>query len=710
MKNFKNKESLKFSDEEVLDFIKYKKTVSFLTIAKYLKISPNQNKHLTNILNNLIAKKEIERLKNNDYVKINLITETEAPISITSKRLGFIDFINPINGEKNSAFLPPFQLYGVLDKDLLKVSIFSYEDNEKRTLYKANIIQNLEHSMKSIVGFIEFINNKPIFKAFDDKNKAKFCFINISNIPNKIKQTDLVKCSILKPNYDNVVILFDEIISNINEKDYVIKKIIANNDVNPIFADKILQEATIIPQEVSDTEITKRKDLRNLLTVTIDGLDTKDFDDAISCYTLPNGNYKLFIHIADVSYYVKENSEIDKEALQRGTSIYLPGKVIPMLPFELSNGICSLNPNAIRCCITLELEIDKNGNNISENIYPSVICSDYRLTYNEVNDYFDNKITIPTNISSLLDNAKSLSKILRTKKIDEGYVDFEIEESKVLMNNDEVVNIVIQKDGESEKLIEDFMVRANETVASLMLSKKLPSIYRIHEQPDFDKLLALQNLINYVGLKNINVPFDGNPKSFSSMIEKIKQYKFDDYIKMFLLRTMKKAFYSVENIGHFGLASKAYSHFTSPIRRYPDLLIHRLIRKYLFEHNVDETKFDEERKNIEKIAMLNSESEKIAMTVERDIVDVRKSQFFEKFINKKFEATLVSLEKFGAFFNIEEYQTSTLVRFEDMNSDIVKISDFIAKGKNIELKVGNKYQILIDSIDKEKGNINAKLV
>ena len=345
-------------------------------------------------------------------------------------------------------------------------------------------------------------------------------------------------------------------------------------------------------------------------TVTIDGLDTKDFDDAISCYKI-NDNYKLFIHIADVSYYVTEGSEIDKEALLRGTSIYLPNKVIPMLPFELSNGICSLNPNEIRNCITLELEIDKLGNTIKSDIYESVIKSNYRLTYNEVNDFLDNKInSLPQEIKENIFHAYELSKIILKCKEQEGYIDFEIEEPKLVMDNLDVIDIEVLKEGKAEKLIEAFMVKANETVATMMEKHNLPSIYRVHDKPSDEKLFALQELLSFSKL-NVNVPFDGNPKSFANMVLKLKEIDFSDYIKSALLRTMQKAIYSTKNIGHFGLGSKAYSHFTSPIRRYPDLILHRLIRKFIFNKKFDVNKYDEYENQIALVALSNSNSEKM---------------------------------------------------------------------------------------------------
>lgn len=713
IKNFKNKNNNpKINEEQVLKCIRESDGITFIEIAKKLRIPAFLNFELSEILNNYLSKKLIDTKSDEKYIAIYFLTKVQKEISITAKRLGFIDFEMQEESQTKvfSAFLAPFQLKAVLDKDLLLANIYYYYENGIKK-YKGDIIQILNHARKTIVGTIEKSANKLFFNAYDEKDRAKFEIINEKECPDITKlKNSLVSCEILKPNNKKVAIAYKNIIGNINDKEHVIKKIIAQNDVNVNFPQNLLEYVSSIPSFVSQEEINSRINLIDLMTVTIDGLDTKDFDDAISCYKNEKNNWKLFIHIADVSYYVKENDLIDNEALLRGTSIYLPDRVIPMLPVELSNGICSLNPNEVRACITLELEIDKQGNNISYKIYPSVIKSNYRLTYNEVNDFYSNIKSVPDDVANMLLHARDLAKIIRSKKISEGYVDFEIQESKVIMEGTKVVDIKVKEEGESEKLIEDFMVRANETVAQMMTNLKIPSIYRIHEKPSPEKLTLLQELFNFCGFKDVKVPYDGEPKSFGEMIAKLKEHKFDDFIKMALLRTMQKAIYSSNNIGHFGLASKAYSHFTSPIRRYPDLLLHRLIRTYIFEKKEITPDLSETLKQkISQIALMNSESEKNAMVVERSVVDVRKSEFFENLINKQFFATLVSIEKFGMFFNIDEYQTSVLVRFENLAIPTNKDNDFQASSKNKIYKAGNKYLITITSIDHEKGNVNATL-
>lgn len=703
--NFKTLDS-----NEILEFIQNNPLgLSFLEIVKKKKIHPTLNTKLSTILKNLVSQNKIEVKKNNDYAPIFYLKTVQNNVAITNKRLGFIEFED---GEINkSAILFPFEIRNLLDGDLIEAKMFYYYNENKEVLHKAKIEKLLDHKKKILVGkLIKNQKNFYVFEPLNDKDKGNIEILNKSQIPKSIKEDDIVEVSVLNPNNKNIAVAFNKILSNTKDFDYPFKKIFSENEINLDFNENVILESKSLPTEVNSDEISKRKDLRNLLTVTIDGLDTKDFDDAISCYILPNGNTKLFIHIADVSYYVKENGAIDKEALLRGTSIYLPDKVIPMLPFELSNGICSLNPNVDRCTITLELEIDKSGNNVEEKIYESIINSNYRLTYNEVNDYFENKIKLPIELEKLLNDSRNISKIIRNCKLQDGYVNFEIKEPKIIIKDNKVIGIKIREEGESENMIEDFMVRANETIASIMSKKNIPSIYRIHDKPSDEKLFELQELMKFANYKDVQVPFDGEPLSFAKMVNKIKEKGLSEYFKNAFLRTMQKAIYSSNNIGHFGLASKFYSHFTSPIRRYPDLLLHRLIKKYLFENKTfSDQEFEEISNQIENIANLNSLSEKTAMTVERNIVDIRKAEFFETLINKEFLATLVSIEKFGLFLNINEFQTSVLIRFENLNDEVVKISNFEAKGNKYNFKIGKDYCIKIESIEREKGNINAKL-
>ncbi|QJR44144.1 ribonuclease R [Mycoplasma miroungirhinis] len=694
--------------ENILKLLKNsQKPQDFIEIAKNLQISKRDNKELSKIIFELCDTHKIEKTQDGFYFYLDFIKSDTYNISISTKRLGFVDF-----DIDKSALLLPFQLNAILDGDLVDVEIYSYNQDNK-ILYRAYIKNIIEHKKQVIVGnFIKKQNDQIFFEAVDAKDSANF-FINV---PTKfyydLKQFVKVKVLAPRKNAKKVDLEFIEYIGKTDDKRIIEKKIIVQNNVDTNFSFEVLEEAKLLPKQITSQDYEGRKNLENLFTVTIDGNDTKDFDDAISCLKTDSG-YKLWVHIADVSHYVKENSFIDQEALKRGTSIYLPDKVIPMLPFELSNGICSINPQQLRAVLTLELDLDEFGLNTKYQIYPSIIKSNYRLTYDQVNDFYEGRFSFEnTETNQMLTIAKEISLLIRKQKLLEGYVDFEIIEPKIILNNEgDVIDIKLKQSGFSETMIEDFMVRANETVAKMMYDKKIPSIYRIHDLPSDEKLYNLQQILNFLNI-DIKVPFSGDSKEFAQMVLQLKEIKFDDFIKMYLLRTLQKAKYSEQNIGHFGLASKFYSHFTSPIRRYPDLLLHRLIRNYIF--NQTELKLEDKdtlSQKIHFISELNSDSENIALNVERNIVDLKKSEFFEKFVNTTIQATAISVEKFGIFFESPEYKTSILVRFEDMkNEEMIQVSNLEAKSKIRQILAGNNYSIRITEIDPLKGNISAIIV
>ncbi|QJG67017.1 ribonuclease R [Mycoplasma phocoenae] len=695
-------------EKQTLEILsKSQKPYSFIELVKKINLKPKFNSDYSTLLWKMADERKIEKTREGNYFALKKLTNDNFKISLTAKRLGFIDF-----EENKSALVLPFELKGVLDGDIVNADICSYMQNGVE-LYRGYVNFVKQRGKTTLIGqFVKgFKNNLMYFEASDEKDNTKYTF----NEPLKFEyKTDhFVKVSIDSVDLvkGRIPVSFIEYIGSVEAKGIIQKKIIAQNNVNEDFEPNVLETADLIPQEIRKEDYRDRKDITELLTVTIDGEDTKDFDDAISCEKLDNGTYKLWVHIADVSYYVKENDPIDSEALRRGTSIYLPDKVIPMLPFALSNGICSLNPGVERATLTLEMIIDQNGHTTHFDIYPAIIKSDYRLTYKQVNNYYDGNTELQETVNKLLNDAKELSEIIRKYKNEQGYVDFEISEPKIILKDDEVIDIEIKTPGFSESMIEDFMVRANETVATMMYKRKIPSIYRIHDIPSDEKLLNLQTLLNFLKI-NVKVPTSGKPADFAKAIQKIKEFQNDDFIKIFLLRTMQKAKYSEANIGHFGLASECYSHFTSPIRRYPDLLLHRLIRDYIFNNqSLNDEQKDELNEKVKQISISTSDTENVALVVERGVTDVRKAEFFQSFINKEFKATLITCEKFGIFFELDEYKTSVLVRYEEIENDnVIQLSTYEAKGKTKHFKVGETYRILITETDAIKGTVSAKIL
>ncbi len=350
-----------------------------------------------------------------------------------------------------------------------------------------------------------------------------------------------------------------------------------------------MAEVEKLPSEVKEEEMVGRRDLRDKTIFTIDGADTKDIDDAISLDMLENGNYSLGVHIADVSYYVKEGSEIYQEAMERGTSVYLADRVIPMLPHKLSNGICSLNEGVDRLAMSCVMEIDSKGNVVSYDIFESVIRSRKKMTYTDVNKIIEENI-IPEGYEPFADTLikmEELAQILRKHKVERGYIDFGIDESKIIVDETgKAIDIKLRNRGKGENLIEDFMIAANETVATCIYFMELPFIYRVHGEPNEEKINSFLTFVSSLGYTLSGKIKDMHPKTMQSILNQLKDKKEFHILSSLLLRSMQKAVYDTDNIGHFGLASERYTHFTSPIRRFPDTTVHRLLRKYLFKAQI----------------------------------------------------------------------------------------------------------------------------
>ena len=427
---------------------------------------------------------------------------------------------------------------------------------------------------------------------------------------------------------------------------------------NLVFNDEVKEELKYIPNAVNKEDLKGRRDFRNLDIITIDGDDSKDFDDAVYLDELPNGNYSLGVYIADVSHYVKEGSPLDKEALKRGTSLYLADRVIPMLPHELSNGICSLNPDEDRLVLACIMEYSKLGKLVNYEICEGVINSHHRMTYNKVNKILNGDqelIDEYSDIAPMLKNMEEFSKVLRELRHKKGGIEFDTIEYSFRLNSDGSPKEIIKRERmDAEKLIEDFMLAANETVAYHMNIMNLPIVYRIHEKPDQDKLRTTFQEVKSMGLDVKLTQNDIHPKQVQDALEKASDNPNKYIINNMLLRSMMKAKYSSECLGHYGLAMNYYCHFTSPIRRYPDLMTHRMIKKLLL-HPTD--KFDKELSYyssiIPEIALKNSSSERRSVDCEREVDDMLYAWYMESKIGNIYQGTVTSIQSFGMFVEIE---------------------------------------------------------
>lgn len=485
--------------------------------------------------------------------------------------------------------------------------------------------------------------------------------------------------------------------------------------VDNSFTDKAMEEVNNLPVMVRDIDKIGRCDLTDKQIFTIDGDDTKDIDDAVSIHRKPNGNYVLGVHIADVSYYVKEGSPLDNDAMERGTSVYLVDRVIPMLPHELSNGICSLNPNVSRLAISCVMEFDSHGKQIDYEIFESVIKSRIQMTYKKVNSILEKNI-VPEGYEEYADSLRmmaDLAEILRKAKENRGYIDFEVDEAKILVNEKcEPTEIVLRDRGVGENLIEDFMIAANECVATHIYFMNLPFIYRVHEVPKEEKIRSFLGFIGGLGYQINGNLKDNNPKSIQRLIKFLEDKKEFKILSKLLLRSMQKAVYKPVNLGHFGLASKCYTHFTSPIRRYPDTTVHRLLRTYLFQHKLDDNTISHWEDKLVYVADHSSAKERSSIDCEREVEDMKMAQYMEGHIGEEFEGMISSVMSFGIFVELDNL-IEGLVSIKDMKGFFNYDEDRMTltnEKSHVKYTIGERIKVRVIRASKEAKTIDFEIV
>lgn len=610
------------------------------------------------------------------------------------KGFGFIE----IENSTNDVFVANEYVKSAMNGDIVSFRIINEAREGKRA--EGKIVDILKRNVKVVVGTYQKSKNFG-FVVVDD---SKIDDIYISKkCAGKAKNNDKVVVQIVRypENGKSAEGKIVEILGKADDTNVDLISILRMYDLKTNFPKAVQNEAKNIPQVIHDIE--GRVDLRDKEIFTIDGNDTKDIDDAVSL-SMKGKNYLLGVHIADVSTYVRENTPLDKEASKRGTSVYLIDTVIPMLPKELSNGICSLNPNVDRYALSIDIEIDKEGNIVDRKIYKSVICSKMQMTYDDVYDIVE-KNKVPNGYENFIDTLKlmkELALLLIEKRSKNGAIDFELPESKILLDeNDKVIEIKPRENTIANRIIEQFMIIANESIAEFFCGKNIPFIYRIHEMPDFDKVQKLKvflNNINYV----VDFKDEVEPKDLQRIVKKYKGTDEETVVSTIVLRTMKLAKYSNENIGHFGLALKDYCHFTSPIRRYPDLFIHRVISEYL-NKTLDEKKKAKYSRLSIRYADSSSDTERKAEEAERELEKIKMCEYMQEHIGEEFSGVVSSLTAFGMFVELEN-TIEGLVHVENMTDDYYLFDEtnvmMIGKNSNRTFKIGDKVKIKVISADK----------
>ena len=690
--------------EVILNFMKEEayKPMEIPEKAKIFNINKNEYKSFKKAIKTmekegLLARDESDKL--GLAQRMGVIT---GKIEIHDRGFGFL--IPDIEGIKD-LFIAKTNLMGAMNGDRVVAKIIKEGRNGKRT--EGIIINIVERVNKNIVGIYE--DNKSFgFVLPEDKRIQNDIFISKKD-RNGAKKGQIVMVEITRwpdgkrKNPEGKVV---EILGRPGDKGIDIDIIIRKYNLPEDFPPSVLNSALDIEDFITEDEIKGRLDLRNIKMVTIDGEDAKDLDDAVSIERLENGNFKLGVHIADVTHYVKERSVIDKEAFKRATSVYLIDRVIPMLPKKLSNGICSLNPKVDRLTLSCIMEVNRQGKVVNHTIAQSVIKTNERMTYTDVTKILrDNDVELIERYKDLVDDFKAmeeLCKILRKKRLDRGAIDFDFEECKIILDEKgKPIDIKPYERAIANRMIEEFMLLANETVAEHMEKLKVPFVYRIHENPDAEKLEKFKAFIYNLGYNDITWGEEVNPKALQRVLDKFKGENEETIISTLLLRSMMQARYSPECAGHFGLAADYYCHFTSPIRRYPDLQIHRIIKEYL-NKELTENRSKKLVSIVDSAAKQSSEMERVAQEAEREVDDLKKAEYMKDRIGEIFEGMISSVTGFGAFVELPN-TIEGLVHITSFRDDYYIYDEdrliLIGERNKKIYRLGDKLKVLCSKVD-----------
>ena len=607
------------------------------------------------------------------------------------KGFGFVK----IEDQEDEIYISRENSKNALNGDTVAIKIIAEKEGDKKQ--EGKIVKIVRHEKDTVVGTFQKSRNFA-FVVPDDKNFGTDIFISKANW-GKARDKKKVLVQILKypekgKNAEGKVI---EVLGGINEAGVDMLSLIKQYELPYKFPDEVVAEAKAYGDKIDPSDLPRRRDLRNDIIFTIDGEDAKDLDDAIHVEKLENGNYKLDVHIADVNHYVREKTELDKEAYLRGTSIYMLGRVIPMLPRELSNGICSLNAGEDRYTLSCSMEITPKAKIVSSDIYKGVIRVTERMCYTDVQKILDRSdetvLKRYEKYISYFDLMAELANILKAKRKENGYLNLEIPESKIILDENGVaIDVKKYETYFANEIIEQFMLIANETVAEKFYWLQAPFIYRNHEAPDVDKVKELNKSLYNFGYKiKISKEEIIYPNEFAKILEDVKGKDEEKVVSNIILRTLRVAKYEAENKGHFGIASKYYCHFTSPIRRYPDLFIHRIISKYLDnDYLVNDFWIKKYEKRAEKRAENCSERERVATKVEREAEDIKKAEFMESKIGEEYEGIVSSVTNFGIFVELDN-TVEGLIRYEKLGDEYFIYNE--EKRQAIGEHTGKVYQI-----------------
>ena len=694
--------------KDIINLLSDKKAREAIDIIKTLGYGKELDGMVMGIIQEMVNEYDLYMTKHNRYMNFQDSEEAKdlykGLFDETKSDYGFVR----VSGLEEDIFIPASAKCNAMQDDLVLVKITKGESNTRKC--EGKIVKILKQSNKVKIGEVITKNKKKFVKLGSLKNEDLFKLIGDVE---RLVDGDLVTVKMLdSKTYPAVE--FVKRIGHKNDPGIDISLVLVKNGFNIEFPEEVIEELKSIPTEVLASDLEGRRDLRDKEIFTIDGDDTKDIDDAISLERLSNGNYLLGVHIADVSYYVKENSALDKEARSRGTSVYLADRVVPMLPHQLSNGICSLNPDVDRLAISCVMELDPKSNLVDYEVFPSVIKSRKQMTYNCVNSILEAGV-VPSGYEPFVKTLKEMyefAKIVRNRKIRQGYIDFDVDEVKILVDGEgNILDIKKRERGVGEKLIEDFMILANEAVATYISNCNLPGVYRVHGDVNEERLRKFIKVLSILGITikdNLN---NINQHTIQRIIKVLAEKRPDAFqvLSTYMLSCMDKAKYQTNNIGHFALALRNYTHFTSPIRRYPDTTTHRLLHEYFFSKDgITESKINHFETILPEICLTSSERERASIACEREVDKMKMAEYMEEFIGSEFTGIISGFSPSGMFVLLPNL-VEGMIRYDTFDERITYDSEYeyaIGSRTNRMFTLGMKIDVKLINADKNTRQID----
>ena len=696
-------------DDVINIFKNSDKALELSDLEKALNIDDvKKTEELLKVLKELEDEVFIYHTKKDKYMLLENSHLKKGILRVNKKGFGFV----AVDNLEEDIYIASDNMNGAIHDDIVLVEVTSKMNIDR---LEGRILKIIERQVEQYVGEINFKDDIGYITLDEDKLKLEI-EVDRENSLNAVDGHKVVVELLDKINNQNKYKgKVTKIIGHKNDPGVDILSIIYKYKFDVEFPEEVQEEVANMPMEVQDSEKVDRRDLTGEEIFTIDGDDTKDIDDAISLKILNNGHYELGVHIADVAHYVTEDSPLDKEAFNRGTSVYLVDRVIPMLPHELSNGICSLNPNVERLAISCVMEFDGSGNQIKYDIFPSVIKSRKQMTYKKVNDILERNIVADDykEFANTLKSMNDLAHILRKMKVKRGYIDFDVDEAKILVDeNCKPTEVVLRDRGEGEKLIEDFMIAANECVASHIYFMNLPFIYRVHEVPEPEKISDFLSFVSSLGYVVKGDPTDTRPTEMQNILNQLRDKPDYKILSTLLLRCMRKAIYRAENLGHYALGSKCYTHFTSPIRRYPDTTVHRLLHTYLMENKIDNKTINKWESKLITVADHSSDREKASVDCEREVDDMKMAEYMEDHIGEEFDGMISSITNFGMFVELPNL-IEGMVPLRDMD-DYYKFDEehmcLIGEHNHIKYRIGENIRVKVVRASHDDKTIDFEIV